>query len=380
MEVFSDGLDRKYEDIPLSNKQAFGDFLIFDKFETVGVNTHKTVPSIDGQFTKENPFAVAQRQNFDPATSYANYVYMENHFKTSIYHMEQNKDSFGQRTVVNTNTFWHGSNNYGGVISGDPKLIKEADSSINVTNWSGARDSLYGKFGISSLSPDKDGYMWIEKNLTPAPVGSRGARVYTSDLITHRPFLNNTRSHFTLTEADRNVAKHEAFNTFAELVQSLKDMKNPNAKPGDLIQNAYDNTMIIIYGDHASHDAEYNEGSREANSVRKTESLLMIKYPKSAADDIADKNVKDRAIYSAQINGIISDYFNHVKNYSPKTFYAQSKFDLDVQRPAFILDDTYYYANWQNDKLQIVGGEHKYNPLTLAVDVKELEDKAGVYE
>lgn len=389
IEIFSDGFDKRFSE-EIENDQTLKDFYIFDKFQTEGVLTHITVPTLYDGFSRNNPFSIALNKGITNSREYVDYVYGGHWLETGIEHLsDKNFPYFGQRTVINPITL--SSNGvYGATSSGTPESIMKMDPQLNVTNWSGARDENSGKWGISNYSPDMNSMEWLNRNLTTANNGQKGARVFIPNLITHRPFMNNSSGNFSTENISYEQNKKALFGSFEKLVSVLKSMKNPNAKhladgsidPNEKIKNAYDNTLIIIYGDHASHEEIFDEKNNGvyddlASRVRKTESLMMIKYPQ--VENPTNRIKSNRYVYSGQLNSIITDYYsNNIGNKMAINYFDNSKFD-NVPRPAFIHEHEYIMANWSDTDNKLVVSKDQsgnaYKPVFLSSDKSTLKSQ-----
>ena len=193
IEIFTDGFDQ-WNLSDIQDQKLFKKFTWYKKFLTSGFQTHASVPSIYGGL-KSNPFTILDKHGIreeekgDVTNSLLwKMVYGNEFLEEGIKHLEVVKDKFSQINIVNPNTF---SDNYlyGAVTSGVPSAIKKRAPRINVTNWSGARDNIVGKFGVMSKTPDNISYDFLTKHYGISTQSTKGARVYISDLITHKPFV-----------------------------------------------------------------------------------------------------------------------------------------------------------------------------------------------
>lgn len=379
VEIFTDGFDKRFSDA-IQNDSNFDDFYIFDKFQAEGIKTHFTVPTLYDGFSRNNPFSVALNRGITP-DKYIDWVYGGHWLESGMEHIkDSNYPYFGQRSIVNPVTL-SANRAYGATTSGTPKEIKEIDPEVNVTNWAGARDDNYGSWGISNISPDRNSYKWLGNHLTEAKPGSKGARVYMADMLTHRPFLNNADGNFSSVDISFDDNKNVLFKSLGELISSLKNMKNPKlaSNPNEKIKTAYDNTMFVVYGDHASHEMLFDEldengkFSELESNVRKTESLMIIKYPQITKP--TNRVISDRYLYSGQLNSIISDYFtNHIDKLDAIDYFKNQKFE-NVPRPTFIQTNHYVMSNWQGDKLVVSkdANGNKLSPVYINLEHNALK-------
>lgn len=352
VEVFTDGFDLSHYDSSDYEKDSnFKEFTWFKHFATAGHPTHLSLSMIFDDFKESNPFATQYEKNV-PSDQYLDYQYGEGMLKTGVAHMNLNKNEFSSRTLINPVGF-SDSPYYGASVSSTPEAILKEDPTLNVTNWVGARDSNGGYFGIENYPPDIQGYRWLEKNSKAASVGEKGARVYISDMITHRPFVVDDKQNFALWDIKREDTAKTLHSALTDIINALKNIKDNSGF------NAYDNSLFMVYGDHASHDfmTYYETGE---NSSRTTESSFIVKFPKQSSDTSSQKSmnvVDDKFVWAPQINGIINDYFSASsaqKNDSKwfnNYFYhnsQSSKFN-NVPRPIFRSTTAYEWSSWKLD-------------------------------
>lgn len=334
-EIFSDGFDRGMQREGIESDQNFKDFNFFNRFMTAGTNTHKSLPVLWGG-RDYNYFNIMNEHNLNPSNAQSE-VYGKYFLEAGIKHVYSG--DFDQRTLGNTQNF---SDNpgYFAVYSGTAHSVKEMHPDLNINNWSGARDSVYGKWGISNASADKACYEWMGNNIKISS-NSKGARILTDDLITHRSFQLDANGNYSLHNFSDEDQQKNLTNIVSNLITKLKSVKKViNGKE----ISAYDNSMIVIYGDHSTHGLATNEGLKMNDDVRHAESLLMIKYPNKSYNKL--NVVNDRYVYASELNGIISHYFNN-RNEEPMDYFKNSKFD-NKPRPVFFEDDRYVMVEWKD--------------------------------
>lgn len=343
LEIFSDGFDWSMQQDAMEKDSDFKDFNFFNKFMTAGTNTHKSLPVLWGGFKDYNLFSLMDSSNTD-SNEIQKKIYGHYFMEAGVNHLHKDEKYFNQRTIANP-TQMSDKPDYGTVNSGTPKAIKQLDPSLNLTNWSGARDANAGKWGISNSSPDKNSYDWIQNNIEiNNDTNSKGARILTSDLITHRSFLLNSKNEFSLSNFSMEDQLKNLRTNFKNLINKLKSISKNGI-------SAYDNTMIVIYGDHSNHE-------KEGETLRHSESLLMIKYPNLTHQSLNIMN--NTFIHSSQLNGIINDYFENRKA-NPLDYFNDQKF-TNKERPVFIADDAYVLAKWDKDQVvQSLNVEVKYD-------------------
>lgn len=356
VEIFSDGFDINHFDSSIyTNDSNFKDFTWFKRFATAGHPTHLSISMIFNEFKDSNPFNVMYENNLKPR-EYQPYEYSKGALENGVKHLGFSKNEFNARTIVNPIDF-SSSTEYGQSLSGMPESIWDVDPTINITNWSGARDANTSFFGVKNSPPDVQSYKWLANNSKAASQGEKGARVYITDMLTHRPFLVNDKQEFTVWDIKRDDVIKSLHQSISDVISSLKNIKDSSGF------SAYDNSMIMVFGDHASHDfMDFQVGD---NSTRSCESSFIIKYPKQSSKPQTTMNVvENKFVWSPQINHIIRDYFdapitarnndNYFSDYYNNP--SSNKFD-NVNRPAFNSADAYGWANWKQDS----NGEWKYN-------------------
>lgn len=348
IEIFSDGLDLHSNADVILEDQNLKDFYNFENYSTAGAPTHLSKTMINAGFEDYNPFRVLHDFNYQSNREYAEKVYGELFLETGILHMHKFEDEFSSRNLINPLNY-SDSPAYGMGVSSNPPAIAKRDPLLNITNWSGARDSNAGSWGISDKAPDSASYEWLSKNLVADHRVDKGARVYIGDLLTHRSFSSSSKNTYSTFNFSRNDQVKNWVQNISMVINSLKSIKNDQNHSVSEADNAYDNSMIVIYGDHASHDFIPTAGATEEdNKVRKAESALLIKYPNSNANP-SNRVVRDRAIWSPQLNEIIEDGIMNHRN-DPLEYFKDHRFDLDVERPMFLMADEYAFVKWSDEK------------------------------
>lgn len=348
IEIFSDGLDLHSNAEVILDNPNLKDFYNFENYSTAGAPTHLSKTMLNSGFENYNPFKVLHDYNIQSNEEYSDKVYGELFLETGISHMHNLESSFSSRNLINPLNYAD-SSAYGMGVSSNPAAIVKRDPSLNITNWSGARDANAGSWGISDKAPDSASYEWLSKNIIGDQQTDKGARIYIGDLLTHRSFSNSSTNTYSTFNFSRNDQVNNWVENISNVINSLRNIKNSANHPSNEADDAYDNSMIIIYGDHASHDFIPTAGATdEDNKVRKAESALLIKYPGANANT-NNRIVRDRAVWGPQLNEIIEDGIkNHRSN--PLEFFNDHKFDLDIERPMFLMADKYAFVKWSNEK------------------------------
>lgn len=361
VEVFTDGFDiQHYDPKEYTEDDNFKEFTWFKHFATPGYPTHLSVPMIFGDFEKWNPFEIMYDTKETP-DDYQSHIYADGILKSGVEHINYAQNEFSSRTLINPVGF-SDSSFYGPSVSSVPKAILKEDPTLNVTNWVGARDANNGSFGVGDYPPDIQGYHWLQNNLLPASQGEKGARVYISDMITHRPFVVDDNQHFTLWDIKREDTAKSLHDALSDTINALKNIKDNSGF------SAYDNSLIVVWGDHASHD--YMDYQLGESASRASESSMIIKFPEQASDTKTQKFmnvIDDKFIWGPQINSIISEYFSasatqkndsqYFNNYFNHNTKPQ-KFD-NVSRPTFGNPAWYEWSSWKQ-----INGEWKFTADT----------------
>lgn len=364
IEIFTDGFDQGNL-VKIAENEEFQDFTWFKHFQTTGSVTHLSVPTIYGDFSEYNPFAIMQNNNFKTELEYKDFVYGQGWLETGVKHMQEQKDFFSQRSIVNPTTFSNRSDFFAS-NSGTPEAISTLDSSINVVNWTASRNDLANNWGITPFSPDSNGYQWVGQKSQYQ--SEKGARVFLLDLITHRPFLTNPNGQFNPWNFPTNIQLDSLQGQLDTLFSQLKEMKINN-------QSVYDNSLIIVYGDHSNHEQELINPESKNHNLSHMQSALMIKYPHQKQEKI--NIVSDRYVYSPQINTIINDYFesNDFTNGNFGQTYFNNKIFDNIARPAFLNSLKYQMIHWENNWLEPINNQIiEYNSaINFYKELKEVK-------
>ena len=125
--------------------------------------------------------------------------------------------------------------------------------------------------------------------------------------------------------------------TLKRVFDGLKKIKNN-------VTNVFDNSMIIVFGDHSSH--QNNNGDHH-------ESAMMIKYPEdnNSNAQTSIKVVSDKVVYAPYINDIILEYFKN-RTKLGQLFNNSNKFSQpNKEWPIFISNTKMAFATWDNEHL-----------------------------
>lgn len=362
IEIFSDGYDF-FDEQKLMPDPSYKDFKMFKYAYTAGHYTPAGKMSALGGLKDFNVYKMQQRNNDYLKNVYDNAFLSKEATDVMNKHLNVERSYFDQVAILNGyDNFSEGSN----YIKwwGDTEVAKKKFPGIDYVNWSGARDTNSGQWGISEQHPDKAAFELVPKNIT---LGSKPGRIVLQSNITHDPFTGDANANGTKSSNPEQVtlANHR---TIANFIDSLKNIK-------DLLgRSVYDNSMIIVWGDHASH-------SRDQSTIDDlAHSNVVLKFPDQVQTNI--DIVEDKVFYMPQLNNLISTYFKTKPTNPYDAIFSLPAFSL--QRTIGIADGTGMYK-WNYDattrefaKGDFLGDFDKSDP-TQAEDIYKLIEDGGDY-
>lgn len=365
IEIFTDGFDKNDIINKYKKYNNLSNFDFFSKYVTAGGLTNLTVPSLFGSFSKYNPASIWH--NNPGSNDFRSLVYGNAWFYAGLEHIKRDSGNFETRTIINPITISDKSD-YGATTVGTSKSIVENDPDVNVINWSGARDSVVGRWGVGNKAWDYYSYEYAKTHGTVNEKATKGSRVLISDMITHPPHVYGENGDLEIKSI--STKEKQTQRLLIQLNQYFEALKSRRGKNGLSI---FDNSMILIYGDHVNHSTDFNEPTEAANAVRRGESALMIKYPNQKVG----KQVDDRLIYSAQIKGIIKDFSKKVLNSNTNylDYFNDKKFNMR-QLPFFYGDEykKMTYVEYIGNKIEPVGNVYNSRRMSPG-DMKNMIDK-----
>lgn len=368
VELFTDGYDFDYQKEVIESspeiKSDLKDFYMFDKFITNGAPTMNGRPSEFGGFQDFNKFEIRKRF---PALSLGEAVFNNGVFLDALKrHLDIHKNDFNS-----TNVFGVYDTHSEDDSLTDAQYLKKGLPGVNVETWTGARDKNTSDFGITSYSPDSGMFKSLENS---AKITSgKGARVLVQDMTTHTPHITGPQGQLDL-DASRKDAANAVAHNVSSLVNKLKTLKDQN---GD----AYDNSFIIVWGDHSDHDKLSNDFE---NQLNKSHSNLMIKFPHENKSSFT--YVSDKLISGPQINRIIK---NELENHDGFSFFSKNQASFEVTRKLYeSIDDSniYYPTVWDTTLNRITIDSTRVNLLFDENRTKDQlnalfsEQLGGIYE
>ncbi|MCK5867153.1 MAG: hypothetical protein KAG14_02015 [Mycoplasmataceae bacterium] len=282
---------------------------------------------------------------------------------------------FNKTTVVNPITLSK-AGGYSASATGDAAELKK--DGINAVNWPTARESLVGNFGITKLAPDLIAYKWLRSDKSSIIDNSKkGARVLMEDMITHRPYLVGEAGGSLEIHHDEKYANKSIVDNVSKTIEFLKKMKDSSGN------SVYDNSMIVVYGDHHSHSNHItNPDNPNDKNFGESRSMLFVKYPHTTTPKI--NIVENKVIYSGQINSIISDYFQKTTqqrigfNYSKSLINSSmnaDRFSPDREIPS-IYRKKYFIYKYKPENISDKGNYSKYKLFKIKTyEFGESDDK-----
>ncbi len=305
IEIFTDGFDNKLVNEQFKDMQSapnifetqwdtFNQFYGIEKFITAGGLTNDSFPSLVGGDDATNFNFEEQRLIDAPDKTLLNYVYSERFVNLTVDHM--NQIGLQNKYIINPIGL-SDSTSYATQISGDVDYIKSVAPDFNVLNWGQAKRDNAGAFGISNKSPDSQIYNWLGDHMESS---TEAAHIYLEDLFTHSPNMAKEDGTISWNSEFGNEGRkiRTSLNHLAQLFEDLKSVSNGTT-------NAFENSMIVIYGDHHDHSSPDRD---ENGIIQENRSFAMIKYPvTNTPTKAAYTPVSDYAVWSPHIQKIIEN-------------------------------------------------------------------------
>lgn len=204
----------------------------------------------------------------------------------------------------------------------------------------------------------------------------------------HNPYFGDEEGNFSITKCNSVYQSYEmrnysssaefAYNATKDLLVSLKNSS-------DTFGSIYDNSMIVLFGDHSSHSNFVpNEYSHVGTPIEKNHSSLMIKYPHTSLAGDKPVVVDDIAIYAAHLQKIIDHYFANKNTDQIDWMRNNPNFAIDRK---FLTYTSYwmgmygYYTQFDsNGQLRIVesnSGNFRVSPTDVKIIERQYADEVG---
>lgn len=315
--LYSDGLDdRILNDVKGKGvlEHTFDDFYKFNKLRSYGPSTYYNLNLLGGDLRNNSWPALYRKTGSTPKA-------------------DSKQISKGVNTFVESLDNIYGKNNINKfIINLEEDIVHK--SGINHVSFDGIKNALFsGGWGAGSISAVSSAFRFLQK--TDASPSSKPAFVFSADLASHYVYTDRNGDYkwhpnSTLKQAviSQNKYLNDTFN-------HLKEISNDKT-------NAYDNTLIIVWGDHANHCIDI---STWEGFARKTNPSLFIKYPNQSFAHY--KEVNDYTITQTQMHKITEDFFRNKDKYlngtDPLTFFEKYKdTNFRVDRPTLVFDHSSY--------------------------------------
>ena len=378
VEIYTDAFDKEFaEKMFADNKDYYKDFDMFNNFLTSGQGTDKSMITIHQGFNN-TPFHIRARNKNGsyPFGDYLNQVYTEETTKAYAKHMEVEDKEF-QDIYTGGYTNFANTGEYAANATGNKAFVKKYNKKDRGMNWISAKRWETKGWGITSKAPDT-----LIKDATMANIevnnNSLGGHLYLQNLIVHGPLITTKDGKISYKTTSPQTS-YLALNIYIKsVIDSLKK------------KGVYDNTMIMIYGDHASHQREsWTVEKLGKFQSKKTSSFLAIKYP--GANLQKYKEHKDKIVYAPYLNLIIKNYFHRrsvgastrldalkffnktafARNHKYPVFLSDTKMILVGLNPNDTNDEVMYY---QDDTFYGVDKNNKPNKYYAYDDTKTVSD------
>ncbi len=321
IEIFTDGFDPQYMLEKIQNNHSYDNFDVYPNFVVSGAETSYSLPTIMEGIETRNIF-----NQYDQATGATSMASMSaSVFGTAISnHLSSNNVSAPEKYLINTNGIIEGGG-FAASMSGDPEFMKRIDPTVKTVNWGQARNDLAGTVGTMNYSPERAYLAWHDEKAIADATATKGTRVLLQEFSTHSPRITGEDGGVTFktgTENGIDVSVLETAkgldNSLTAFIENLKTLKDTSGI------SVYDNSMIIIYGDHANHSTDLiHFDSPAGTTASKYNSMMMVKYPKanygSAGYHTAVNVNTTQEIYAPFLNHII-------KNIADPKFIEDDKF------------------------------------------------------
>lgn len=309
IEIFTDGYDFAMEN-QLMPDPSYKDFKMFKHAYTSGYFTVVGKITALGGLKEFNPYKLQERNNNYYDNAYLNTFCTDEATNAMNKHLNVERSYFDQVTIMNGYDNFSEGSKLAVKYYGDTQVAKDKFPGIDYVNWSGARDENTGRWGISSMHPDKPAFELVPKKIQ---ISDKPGRLMLQTDITHEPHIGDENGDGT-TESSLNSTVITNHNMIGKFFDSLKNIKD------DLGRSVYDNSMIVVWGDHGN-------GERVEKSIDTfAHTNVIIKFPDQVQNTI--DIVEDKLFYVPQLNNIIEQYFSNKPQDPFKTIFNQPAFSL----------------------------------------------------
>ena len=280
IEIFTDGFDPTNMLDNIKKNDKYDDFDVYPNTMTSGAETAFSFPTIMEGLKKGNIFNQYDTKSNASLSSMTD-IYakvfgesIKNHLGSPV----NNGTSFG-KYLLNTNGIMR-KGSFAASMSGEPDFMHTIAPTVQSVNWGQVRQDLAGGIGTMHESPDHGFYSWHNKKAIANDKATYGTRMLLQEFSTHSPriasasggvtFATGTKDghDITLTETAKGLD-----HSLTNLIKRLKSLKGPSGL------SVYDNSMVVVYGDHANHSTPLIHKDNKVNG-HKYHSMFMVKYPK----------------------------------------------------------------------------------------------------
>lgn len=320
IEIFTDGYDFFNEE-KLMPDPSYNDFKMFKYAYTAGHFTVVGKVTALGGLKDFNIYKLQQRNPNYWDNTYGSIFHTSEGTNVMNKHLNVDRSYFGQVSVLNGyDNFSEGTHYI--KYYGDTNVVKSKFPGIDYVNWSGARDANTGNWGISNQHPDKAAFELVPKRIK---LVDEPGRIFLQTNIAHEPIISDNQGNGTQKSSPEKIASAN-HNMIGHFLDSLKSVQDTNGR------SVYDNSMIVIWGDHASTLRSENTIDNMAHSN------VVLKFPdqKQSKLDI----VTDKLFYMPQLNNLIDTYFTNKPSNPYDAIFSQPEFSLN--RTIGINTDTEY--------------------------------------
>ena len=340
IQIFTDGLDPE-KATPLFQKDpVFKDFIVVNNFVTGGYTTEPSYSELLGGFGR-NPYFLKDELNHEngkvpvEGLNHKSYdAYLHDNFMDSVLN-NLGRDGFERSYIGNPDDLGYFSS-YFRHVSGSPEklqnrnkvLLEKASkqysqtktkptpsTKLGIWNWGQAKDET-SSFGYNKWHNNAAVYKWMSEHTKVSKTLS-GARVLIQDSMTHAPRIMGANGEMSFAGVADSAGVGEG-KTFKGMHSVLSDFI------ASIPTEVRDNSMIVIYGDHADHSKTIDKPNDPKNKFTKNRSQLFIKYPHShtAVTTMPQggwMTKTDIPLASYHLNWLISQYMKNKGSYDGKT-------------------------------------------------------------
>lgn len=304
IEICVDSMDRIYTS-PFFLNSSFKDFYYFTKFVTPGFFTAESEKIIYSEnllndfwqtdWSQKSKYSWSEISNIDHwldvtmSASKAKHISNSNHFNNI--HLI---NDIPNRSVLNHNF---------DALNVTPN--------INYISNEMTKFDTVGRFGVTKNSQEKNNIEFIKNHMT---ISDGASRLMYSPITLHNPSRVDKYGNYSLFAGNNtnNSSYMNNYNIPAEWLMSIiGDLFNNMKSLSNEFGNVYDNSMIVIFGDHSSHsNLSPNLNTNVGDELLKNRSPLLIKFPHTRLNGTGPEVVDDVAVYAPFLSKIEEHYFD----------------------------------------------------------------------